>query len=47
MFPHVDAQQCLVAGSQWGAGGAHVDYIDSTVCLLDQPGPAGTEVADG
>src|SRR5574343_1784733 len=47
MLPHVDAGQGLVAGGQRGAGGAHVDDVDGTVGLLDQPGPAGTEVADG
>ncbi len=47
VFPDVDAEQGLVAGGQRGAGSAHVDDVERTVGLFHQPGPAGTEVADG
>ena len=45
VFPHVDAQQGLVAGGQRGAGSTHVDDVDRAVGLLHQPGPARAEVA--
>ncbi len=47
MFPHVHAQQRLVARGERRAGSTHVDDIHRTIGLLHQPGPAGTEVAHG
>jgi len=47
MFPHVHAQQRLVAGGQRRSCCAHVDDIQVAVGFLHQPGPAGTEVTHG
>mmetsp|Transcript_39190 Transcript_39190/g.92109 ORF Transcript_39190/g.92109 Transcript_39190/m.92109 type:complete len:263 (+) Transcript_39190:421-1209(+) len=46
MLPHVDRQQRLVGRGQRRAGGTGVDDVDRAIGLLDQPGPARTEVAD-
>ena len=43
----VSARGRQVSAGQRGAGGAHVDEVDGAVSLFNQPGPAGTEVADG
>src|SRR5690606_28206053 len=47
VFPHVTGQQRNVVGGDGGDGIAGVDDIDRAVGLLDQPGPAGTEVGSG
>src|SRR5690606_22147825 len=45
VLPHVTGQQRHVAGGQRRGGVAGVDDVKRAVGLLDQPGPAGAEVA--
>lgn len=47
VFPDITGQQRLVGRGQRGGGVAGVDDVDRAVGLLDQPGPARTEVAGG
>lgn len=45
MFPDIGGQQRDVGGRQRRCRGGRIDDVEATVRFLDEPSPAGTEIA--